>query len=396
MSETANKRRIGVITTSRSDYSHLYWPLRELAAHPGVELGLFVLGAHLAPEFGNTIKEIERDGFPIFAGIECLLSSDTDTGMAKTIGIAILGLADALTAWRPDLLLLIADRYEMLAPASVAVALRIPIAHIEGGEISQGAIDDQVRNALTKLAHIHFTSTPTARRRVIAMGEEPWRVHHAGAPSLDHLRRSALLSRQELEAKLGLAYTPPTLLAAWHPVTILRDTNAEAGALFAALAQATGQLLFVYPNADAGSLALIERTRALAATRPRTHIFVNLDAVTYWSLLGQVDAIVGNSSSGIMEAASFALPTVNVGMRQQGRERARNIIDAPAETTAILNAIMLALSPEFRESLRGMVNPYGDGSAATTIACVLTTVPLDGLLIKQPQPLPGEANREQP
>jgi len=355
-----------------------------------VELGLFTLGAHLAPEFGSTIREIERDGFPILSRIECLLSSDTDTGMAKTIGIAILGLADALTAWRPDLLLLIADRYEMLAPASVAVALRIPIAHIEGGEISQGAIDDQVRNALTKLAHIHFTSTPTARRRVIALGEEPWRVHHAGAPSLDHLRRSTLLSRQALEAKLDLTLAPPTMLAAWHPVTILRDTNAEADALFAALAQLPGQLLFVYPNADAGSFALIERTKVLASTRPHTHIFVNLDAVTYWSLLDQIDAMIGNSSSGIMETASFALPTINVGIRQQGRERARNVIDAPAETSAILRAITQALRPEFRKSLRGMVNPYGDGSAAATITRVLTTVPLDGLLIKQPTPLHEE------
>jgi UDP-N-acetylglucosamine 2-epimerase (non-hydrolysing)/GDP/UDP-N,N'-diacetylbacillosamine 2-epimerase (hydrolysing) len=195
----------------------------------------------------------------------------------------------------------------MLAPASVALALRIPIAHIEGGEISQGAIDDQVRNALTKLAHIHFTSTPIARRRVIAMGEEPWRVHHAGAPSLDHLSRSKLLNRTALEARLGITLTPPTLLAAYHSVTILQDTTAEADALFAALAQAPGQLLFVYPNSDAGSYALIERTRALAETRPHTHIFVNLDAVTYWSLLGQVDAMIGNSSSGLMKAASFAL-----------------------------------------------------------------------------------------
>ncbi len=392
----AHKRRIAVVTTSRADYSHLYWPLRELDAHPGVELGVFTLGAHLSPQFGSTIREIEADGFPIRARIECLLSSDTDTGMAKTIGIAILGLADALTAWRPDLLLLIADRYEMLAPASVALALRIPIAHIEGGEISQGAIDDQVRNALTKMAHIHFTSTPTARRRVIAMGEEPWRVTHAGAPSLDHLRRSTLLGRQELEAKLGLSFTTPTLLTAWHPVTILRDTNTEAEALFRALEQAPGQLIFVFPNSDAGSLALIERTRALATTRPQTHIFVNLDAVTYWSLLGQVDAMVGNSSSGIMEAASFALPVVNVGMRQQGRERAANVIDAPAETEAILVAIARALDPEFRDSLRGMVNPYGDGSAAVTIARVLTSMPLDGLLIKQPAALPAELNPEQP
>ncbi len=382
------KRRIGVVTTSRADYSHLYWPLRELAANPTVDLGVFALGAHLSPEFGSTLQEIERDGFPIKARIECLLSSDTDTGMAKTIGLAMLGLADALTSWRPDLLLLIADRYEMLAPASVALALRIPVAHIEGGEISQGAIDDQVRNALTKLAHIHFTSTPTAKRRVIAMGEEPWRVHHAGAPSLDHLRRSTLLDRSALEARLGLALATPTLLAAYHPVTILQDTTAEADALFAALVQTPGQLLFVYPNSDAGSYALIERTRALARTRNHTHIFVNLDAITYWSLLGQVDVLIGNSSSGIMEAASFALPTVNVGMRQQGRERARNVIDVPAETPAILAGIRRALDPKFRQSLAGMANPYGDGTAAVTIARILTTVALDGLLVKQPTPLP--------
>jgi UDP-N-acetylglucosamine 2-epimerase (non-hydrolysing)/GDP/UDP-N,N'-diacetylbacillosamine 2-epimerase (hydrolysing) len=394
MNET-KKRRIGVVTTSRADYSHLYWPLRELAAHSDVELGLFTLGAHLSPDFGSTIKEIERDGFPIRSRIECLLSSDTDTGMAKTIGIAILGLADALTSWRPDLLLLIADRYEMLAPASVALALRIPIAHIEGGEVSQGAIDDQVRNALTKMAAIHFTSTPTARRRVIAMGEEPWRVHHAGAPSLDHITRSSLLNRAALEAKLGLALAPPTLVVAWHPVTILRETNAEAEAFFAALAQAPGQLIFVYPNSDAGSLALIERTKELASTRAQTHIFVNLDAVTYWSLLGNADAIVGNSSSGIMEAASFALPAVNVGMRQQGRERARNVIDAPAETAAILAAITQSLRPEFRKTLLGMANPYGDGTTAKTIARVLTTVPLEGLLVKQPTPL-VDAAQEQP
>ena len=382
------KRKIAVVTTSRADYSHLYWPLRELAAHPDVELGVIALGPHLSPEFGSTISEIEREGFPIKARIECLLSSDTDTGMAKTIGIAILSLADTLSTWRPDLMLLIADRYEMMAPACAALALRIPIAHIEGGEISQGAIDDHVRNALTKLAHIHFTSTQTARRRVIAMGEEPWRVHHAGAPSLDHLQRSKLLSRAALEKRLNLSLASPTILAAWHPVTILKNTNAEADALFTALAQAPGQVIFVYPNADAGSHALIERTRALAATRPDTHIFVNLDAVTYWSLLGHVDAIIGNSSSGIMEAASFALPVVNVGIRQQGRERARNIIDVPADTARITAGLKRALAPAFRKKLRGMANPYGDGTAAKTIASTLTAVPLDNLLIKQPALVP--------
>ncbi len=223
------------------------------------------------------------------------------------------------------------------------------------------------------------------------MGEEPWRVHRAGAPSLDHLRRSTLLTRPALEARLGLTLQAPAILAAYHPVTILKDTTAEADALFSALAQAPGQLLFVYPNADAGSYALIERAEALAASRPHTHIFVNLDPVTYWSLLGQVDALIGNSSSGIMEAASFALPTVNVGMRQQGRERARNVIDAPAETASILGALRQALDPQLRLGLHGIKNPYGDGTAAETIARVLTTVPLDGLLIKQPTPLPDKS-----
>lgn len=387
------KRRIAVVTTSRADYSHLYWPLRELSGHPLIDLALWVMGPHLAPEFGSTVREIESDGFPIRGRIECLLSSDTDTGMAKTIAVAMLGLADALSANRPDILLLIADRYEMLAPAAVACALRIPMAHIEGGEISQGAIDDAVRNALTKLAHIHFTSTETARRRVIATGEEPWRVHHAGAPSLDHLRRSTLLDRNALESRLGVSLQHPSLLVAWHPVTILNDTNAEADALFGALAQHSGQLVFVYPNSDAGSRVLIERTRALAKTRPQTHIFINLDAVTYWSLLGQVDAMAGNSSSGIMEAASFALPVVNIGMRQQGRERAPNTIDAPADITAILSALEHAMSPGFRQSLVGMANPYGYGTAAQTIARVLAEVPLEGLLIKAPTPLPGETTQ---
>jgi len=388
------KRRIAVVTTSRADYSHLYWPLIDLQRHPDIELGVIAMGAHLSPEFGNTVNEIEKDGFPIVARIECLLSSDTDTGMAKAIGLATLGLADALTAWRPDLLLLIADRYEMLAPASVALALRIPIAHIEGGEVSQGAIDDAVRNALTKLAHIHFTSTALARRRVIAMGEEPWRVHRAGAPSLDHLRRSQLHTRETLQQRHNLDLNQPTVLIAFHPVTIHRETTGEADALFDALAHTGGQILFVYPNSDAGSRELVERTQAFAADRALTRIFVNLDAVTYWSLMPHVDAIIGNSSSGIMEAASFALPVINIGMRQQGRERAMNIIDAPANTPAILAAIQQARSPEFRASLTGMSNPYGDGHAAERIAEVLVNTPLEGLLIKAPVPVPNEAEAQ--
>src|SRR5580692_5764325 len=229
------KRTIAVVTSSRADYGHLYWPLRDLSTSDSVDLRLVAMGPHLSPEFGNTFQEIEKDGFRIDARIECLLSSDTDVGMAKTIGVATLGLADLLGRMRPDLLLLIADRYEMLAPAAVALALRIPIAHIEGGEISEGAIDDAVRNALTMMSHIHFTSTHGARARVISLGEEAWRVHRAGAPSLDHLRRQTLYTREQLEERLGVTLEHPTIVVAYHPVTLSTDTVREAGPLFAAL-----------------------------------------------------------------------------------------------------------------------------------------------------------------
>ncbi|QNI34681.1 UDP-N-acetylglucosamine 2-epimerase (hydrolyzing) [Alloacidobacterium dinghuense] len=378
------KQTIAVVTTSRADYSHLYWPLKELQAHPDVDLKVIALAAHLSPEFGSTVREIEADGFPIAAKLECLLSSDTDVGMAKSIGLGVLSLADALGQMRPDLLLLIADRYEMLAPASVALALRIPIAHIEGGEISEGAIDDAVRNALTKLSHIHFTSTELARQRVINMGEEPWRVHRAGAPSLDHFRRSRLLTRQELQQNLGLDLTQPTILVAYHPVTILRDTTRETVALFEALKELPDQLVFCYPNADAGSRELIDRAERFLKNRRNGRLFINLPAVTYWSLLQNVRLMVGNSSSGIMETGSFALPTVNVGMRQQGRERPANVLDASPTRESILNKIREAQSPEFLQSIEGMSNPYGDGHAAEHIVRVLTTLPSsEQLLLKR-------------
>ncbi len=382
------RQTIAAITTSRADYSHLVWPLRQLAAHPDVDLRLIVLASHLSPEFGSTVREIEADGLPIAARLECLLSSDTDVGMAKSIGVGVLSLADTLGAMRPDLLLLIADRYEMLAPAAVALALRIPIAHIEGGELSEGAIDDAVRNALTKMSHIHFTSTTRARDRVISMGEEPWRVHRAGAPSLDHLRKSILPSRAQLQDLLALDLTSPPILVVYHPVTLLRETTAEADALFAALAIIEGQLVFCYPNADAGSRALVRRTEAFLASRGSGSLFVNLPATQYWSLLREATLLIGNSSSGIMETASFALPTVNVGLRQKGRERPPNVIDAEPRTAAILEAVRVARSEAFVHSLRAMINPYGDGAASERIVEVLTTLPArDALLMKHaPEP----------
>jgi UDP-hydrolysing UDP-N-acetyl-D-glucosamine 2-epimerase len=281
----------------------------------------------------------------------------------------------------------------MLAPASVALTLRIPVAHIEGGEISEGAIDDTVRNAITKMAHLHFTSTEAARDRVIGMGEEPWRVYRAGAPSLDHVRRSTLLTLSQLEAALGITLGKQITVVAYHPVTLFQDTTVEAEAFFGALQRIEGQIVFCYPNADAGSYSLIATARKFCAEHADAHLYVNLTAVTYWSLLREATLVLGNSSSGIMEAASFALPVVNVGLRQFGRERGVNILDAEPSVGSILDQVAKAQSAEFRANLCGLQNPYGDGTAAETIVRVLTTAPLEALLHKRAQPVGAASGR---
>ncbi|HEY6249525.1 MAG TPA: UDP-N-acetylglucosamine 2-epimerase [Candidatus Angelobacter sp.] len=383
-----HKRKIAVVTSSRADYSHLYWVLVELARQPEVELAIITMGPHLAAEFGNTWKDMAQDGFASAENIECLLSSDTDVGMAKTIGVATLGLADCLGKMRPDLLLLIADRYEMLAPASVALALRIPVAHIEGGDVSLGAIDDAVRNALTKLSHIHLTTTENSRQRVISMGEEAWRVHVAGSPSLDHLVKSNILTRDEVERRLGIRLDRETVAVIYHPVTISHNTLFEVDELLAALENIPQRLLFISPNADAGSRELMSRMQALIRARGNAEMITSIEHLTYISLLKHLAVLVGNSSSGIMEAASFKLPVVNIGMRQKGREHAENVLDCPSDRKQIENAICVALSASFRNSLSNVVNPYGDGHSAERITRILKTVPLsESLLVKEPAPI---------
>jgi UDP-N-acetylglucosamine 2-epimerase (non-hydrolysing)/GDP/UDP-N,N'-diacetylbacillosamine 2-epimerase (hydrolysing) len=389
----APARKIAVVSSSRADYAHLYWVLRELSQQPNIELTIITMGPHLSPEFGHTATNVSDDGFATRENIECLLSSDTDVGMAKTIGVATLGLADCLGKLRPDLVLLIADRYEMLAPASVALALRIPIAHIEGGDVSLGAIDDAVRNALTKLAHVHLTTTESSRNRVINMGEESWRVHTVGSPSLDHITRETLLDRKEIEARLKVPLARDTIAVIYHPVTISRDTLYEADELFAALRDIPRPLLFINPNADAGSRELSQRIRSFierrsSEDRPSDTFITNIDHLTYLSLLQFLAALVGNSSSGIMESGSFQLPAINVGIRQKGRERGRNVIDCEPQRDKIAHAIHRALSSDFRASLRGLVNPYGDGHAAEKIARILSALDLsESLLVKEPAPI---------
>ena len=381
-------RRIAVVSTSRADYGHLFWVLRALNERPEVDLRIVATGAHLSPGFGHTVDAFAADGFDLEAAPESLLDSDSDVGMAKTIGVGALSLADLFGTLRPDLLLLIADRYEMLAPAAVALALRIPIAHIEGGDVSEGAIDDAVRNALTKMAHLHFVPTATARRRVLAMGEADWRVQVSGAPSLDHLVRSTLPERADLERRLVLPLDPAPLVVAMHPVTLAADETADARALLTALKNVDRPIVFCYPNADTGYARIVAATRAFCGDGPDRRLVTNLAHLDYWALLRNAAALVGNSSSGIMESPSLELPCVNIGMRQEQRERAANIIDCAGEPGAIRAAIERALDPAFRAGLAGMTNPYGDGTAGETIARVLAETPIDETLrIKRALPL---------
>ena len=380
-------RRIAVVTTSRADYGHVRWLLHDLRAHPAVDLRIVAFGPHLSPEFGRTVSELERDGFVVDEAIESLVSSDTDVGMAKSLGLATLGLADSLARMRPDLLVVTADRYEMLAAASVALTLRIPIAHIEGGDRSEGAIDDAVRNALTKLSHLHFTTTDTARLRVIAMGEEPWRVHRVGALSLDQLTRGALPSAGDVLKRCGANRVQPLFVVACHPETLEHDSIEWTAALFDALSRLDGQIVFCFPNADAGSRAVVTRVRRFTEDRTSAHLVVNLPAPEYWALMGAADLVIGNSSSGVMEAASLRKPAINIGSRQDGREHGENVIDVPADSGAIVTAVDRALSGPFQQMLASVENPYGDGHASERIMQVLTTTARGrALLVKRAVP----------
>lgn len=392
---TAIPRRILALTTSRADWGHLSSPLKQLSLRPEIQLSLAAMGSHLSPEFGMTVDQIESDGFTVDHRIECLLSSDSDVGMAKTIGLATLSLAELLDRERPDLLLLIADRYEMLAPASAALALRIPIAHIEGGEVSEGAIDHAVRHAVTAVSHVHLVPTETARLRVLQTGEEPWRVHTVGAPSIDHLHAGTIAQRDEVEQALGVCLDPAPLVVGWHPVTLDEQLCRETDPFFEALEQAEGPIVFCFPNADAGSRVIRDRAENFCSKRKDSHLFVNLSHQIYWGVLKHAVAIIGNSSSGIMEAPAIPLPCLNVGRRQQGRERSRCIIDVSAQRDAITEGIEQVRSPEFRESLAGMENPYGDGQAGQRIAEILSSLDLGPRLLEK-RSLPADWIPEPP
>ncbi|MGL4929867.1 MAG: UDP-N-acetylglucosamine 2-epimerase, partial [Plesiomonas sp.] len=360
-------KTIAVFTGSRAEYGLLYWLIKEIQSDPDLQLKLIVSGMHLSPEFGLTAQQIEQDGFTIDEKIEMLLSSDTSVGVVKSMGVALLGLADALPRLQADVLVILGDRFEALAAAQAAMLLGIPVAHLHGGEITEGAYDDAIRHAITKLSHWHFTSTECYRQRVIQMGEQPEQVLNVGAVGLDHLNKTPLMSLAELEDSLAFCLDSSFFVVTYHPVTLAdEDPVTTFNALLHALDEfPEHRIILTYPNADDGGRSIIPLLEQYAAKQPlRVKVIPSLGYRRYLSAVAHCSAVIGNSSSGIIEVPSLHVPTVNIGSRQQGRLAANSVIHCQPDQLSIISAIRAALQLVDKEMF---ISPYGQGNASEQI-----------------------------
>ena len=378
-------RKICVVTGGRPDYGLLRWLMEDIRGDARLALQVAVTGMHLAPEFGLTVREIEADGFAVDARVEVQLTGDTPVSIAKSVGFGVSGFADALQRLRPDLLVVLGDRFEILAAVQAAMLARIPIAHIHGGELTEGAVDDAIRHAVTKMSHLHFAAAEPYRRRIIQMGEAPDRVFTVGAPGVDNVKRVAPLDRRAFEAAIGMELRTPVFLVTYHPVTLGDAAETDgADALLASLdCFDESRIIFTRPNADAGGRAIAVTIDHYVAARPgRSVVFASLGQQRYLSALAHVDVVIGNSSSGLIEAPAAGVPTVNIGDRQKGRLRSPSVIDCAPDPAAITKAIRQALTPEFRHLAKTATPAHGAGDAARRICEILATFPLDRLARK--------------
>ena len=374
-------RRVCVVTGARADYGLLQPVMRELRDAPEFDLQLLVSGMHLSAEFGLTYRAIEEDGFTIDDRIEMLLSGDTPVAIAKSIGLATIGFADAFARLQPDLVVLLGDRYELLAAAQAALVANIPIAHIAGGDTTEGAFDEAIRHSITKMAQLHFVTNREAHRRVVQLGEDPAHVFDFGSPGIDAIQRTRLLDRAALEASLGFTLLPRNLLVTFHSVTLEYAAAGEQfDELLAALEEfADTGLIFTLPNSDTNGRALIGKIDAFVRTHAHARAYAALGQQRYFSTIAQVDAVVGNSSSGLYEVPTFKKPTVNIGDRQRGRLQPASVVNCPPQRAAIAAAIRRALALD----CAAVVNPYGSGNAAARIVATLKTVSDFRSLIKK-------------
>ena len=386
MAPNRHHRKICVVTATRAEYGLLNGIMRAIKADAGLALQIAVTGMHLSDEFGRTADAIRADGFDTDSEVHMLLSSDQPVAISKSMGLGMIGFSDVFARLRPDIVLLLGDRFETLAVAATAATMLIPIAHIHGGEISEGALDDSFRHAISKLSHLHFVATETFRRRLIQMGEAPERVLTVGAPGLDNLGDPDLPSRTMLAERIGLELSQKLFLITYHPAT-LGGTDAVAALeeLFAALAQfPDAVLLFTSSNADSGGRAINERLKEFVARNPRNAALVtSLGQKYYLSALKEANAVIGNSSSGIIEAPALGTPTINLGSRQKGRSRSATVIDCKEHLAEIVAAIRQALDPAWLEKARKLEPAYGrPANTAARIVDHLRSVDLDGILVK--------------
>ncbi len=378
-------RKVCVVTGTRAEYGLLHWVMRGIAGDPEMTLQIVATGMHLSPEFGLTYREIEKDGFRIDRKVPILLSSDTPAGVAKSMGLGMIGLADAFAELQPDLLLVLGDRFEIFSAASVAMVTRIPIAHLHGGELTEGVIDDAMRHSITKMAHLHFVAAEEYRQRVIQLGEDPERVFLVGGLGIDNIKRLNLLDRAELEESIGFKLGKRNLLVTFHPVTLENATAADQMAeLLAVLEEMKDtHLIFSLPNADTDGRILIQMIRAFVQDHANACAHTSLGHLRYLSCIRQVDGVVGNSSSGLTEAPSFKRGTVNIGDRQRGRIRADSVIDCEPNRVSISRAIQRLFEADFQSMLARVVNPYGEGGATEKVVQTIRSHRLDDILKKQ-------------
>lgn len=377
-------RKICVVTGTRAEYGLLYWLMKEIESDKDLNLQIIVTGTHLSPEFGLTFKEIEKD-FNINKKIEMLLSSDTPIGISKSMGLALISFSEAYEELNPDLLVVLGDRYEILCAVSAAMISKIPIAHLSGGETTEGAFDEAIRHSLTKMSHLHFTATEEYQKRVIQLGENPKSVFNVGGLGIDNIKRLQLLSKEEFEKSINFKLNKKNILVTYHPVTLEKSTSQIQ---FQTLLNALDKLedtniIFTKANSDTDGRIINKMiTEYVMQNTSKSVEFSSLGQLRYLSALQYIDAVVGNSSSGLAEAPSFKIGTINVGERQKGRIKAKSVLDTKADEEDILNAFKKLYSDDFKTLLKTVENPYGNGGASEKIKNIIKNINLENILKK--------------
>lgn len=378
-------RKICIITGSRAEYGLLRWLMKGITDDPELDLLIIATGMHLSPEFGLTYKVIENDGFIINRKVEMLISSDSSIGIAKSIGLGMIGFADALSELKPDLIVVLGDRFEIFSAVAAAMVAKIPIAHLHGGEATEGLIDESIRHSITKMSHLHFVAAEPYRKRVIQLGENPERVFLVGGLGVDSIKRFELLDRSTLETSLDFKFGKKNLLITFHPVTLDKySAENQMGELLSVLADLKDtKLIFTLPNADTDGRILIKMVHDFVERHNNAKAYTSLGQLSYLSCLSQVDAVVGNSSSGLLEAPSFKIGTINIGDRQRGRLQADSVINCEPISVSIKSAFEKLYSHKFQNQLSAVINPYGDGGASDKIISLIKSISIDEIIKKR-------------